>query len=721
MRINDNRLSWVDFMRSEPEPCRAQDWGKFEISSRDGGARIGKFHTHHGVITTPMLLPVVNPNLRTIEPREMWEKYGVEALITNSYVIWKHEKLSIPAKQEGIHKLLDFPGAIVTDSGTFQSYVYGDVEVSPSEIVAFQREIGVDVGTMLDVFGRPELSREETENSVIETYNRVPQSLSEAGDSILLNGPIQGGLYLDLRAKSAELMSRGDESGSTFAIHPIGGIVPLMEKQRYKELFSIILAAKSQIPPNKPIHMFGCGHPLLFPLSVALGVDFFDSAAYALFARDDRILTPEGTVRVQGLMEWPISSEALHGTSPSQVLSMSKEERSVILAKHNLEITQSELSRCREAIRNGSIWKLAEVRSHASPRLREAFEWVIDQLEQLEETEVGTSLLDIMASTNPIRKGGEPISDDIDYRPHILHLMAIISLRWRPPGSWWDGSSGPVERVLILDNCPPPWREMAMGTIINHLLDCPQTVVLISTPLGPVPYSFEDVSPFCHLDGPDNIWKGLTDQTNSSEEISYLGLEGLEIVISKSPEVLENFSPEIEKIRSWLDRCSVVDKLSAFCATHPFKLCKITDSMEVRRSNTDRMVNVSFGGLHALSPRLKDGGVSLTAEGARMLYSLNDGVPEIFANANLDEEKDFPGIPRVMINDDAIPFVGNGRNVMHGYVLGADPHVTPGQPCVIVSESGELVAHGTPKSTFSEMACFNKGIAVKVRQGLLKE
>ena len=119
-------------MNREPDPCRPQDWGKFEITNRDGAARIGRLHTRHGVVTTPMLLPVVNPNLRTIEPREMWDKYGVEALITNSYVIWKHEKLSVPAKSDGIHKLLDFPGAVVTDSGTFQSYVYGDVEVSPS-------------------------------------------------------------------------------------------------------------------------------------------------------------------------------------------------------------------------------------------------------------------------------------------------------------------------------------------------------------------------------------------------------------------------------------------------------------------------------------------------------------------------------------------------------------------------------------------------------------
>ena len=707
-------------MRPEPEACRAQDWGKFEIVGRDGAARIGRLHTHHGVVSTPMLLPVVNPNLRTIEPREMWEKYEVEALITNSYVIWKHEKLSIPAIKDGIHKLLDFPGAIVTDSGTFQSYVYGDVEVSPSEIVSFQREIGVDVGTMLDVFGRPDMSREETENAVDETYSRVSESLSEAGQEILLNGPIQGGLYGDLRARSAELMSRESESGATFAIHPIGGIVPLMEQQRYQELFSMILAAKSQIPPNKPIHMFGCGHPMLFPLSIALGVDLFDSAAYALFARDDRILTPEGTVKVQGLREWPITSEALFGTSPSEVLSMSKDARSEILARHNLEITQAELSRCREAIRNGTIWKLAEIRSHASPRLREAFEWVIDQLEELEESEVGSSLLDIMASTNPIRKGGESVSDDLASRPHILHLMALISLRWRPPGSWWDGSTGPADKVLILDNFPPPWRESSMGTIVNHLIEFPRTIVLISTPLGPIPYSLEDVSPFCHLDGSDNIWDDQTDLIRPSDEISYLGLEDLEIVISKSSETIDESSSDIRKIRSWLDRCSVVDKLSVFCATHPFKLCKITDSMESRRSNTDRMVNVSFDGVHALSPRLKDGGISLTAEGARILYSLNDGVPEPFGAASTDEENDFPGIPRVMIAEDAIPFVGNGRNVMHGYITGADSHVTPGQPCVVISEKGELVAHGVPTSTSSEMSCFNKGIAVKIRQGFLK-
>ena len=192
--------------RPAPAPSREQDLGLFEVVTRDGAARIGRLHTRHGALNTPMLLPVVNPNLRTIEPREMWERYGVEALITNSYVIWKHDDLREQALADGIHTLLDFPGVIVTDSGTFQSYVYGDIEVGAEEIVAFQRDIGVDIGTMLDVFGRPDMSRSELENSVEETAARAEQSLDTAGQKTLLNGPVQGGLHDDLRARGGILM-----------------------------------------------------------------------------------------------------------------------------------------------------------------------------------------------------------------------------------------------------------------------------------------------------------------------------------------------------------------------------------------------------------------------------------------------------------------------------------------------------------------------------------
>ena len=109
----------------------------FEIHAQDGRARLGRLHTKHGILDTPTLLPVINPNIRTIEPREMWDRYGIGALITNSYIIWKHQQLKDKAQTDGVHELL-----VIRSNYDrfryFQSYVYGDVEVGVEEIVEFQ-------------------------------------------------------------------------------------------------------------------------------------------------------------------------------------------------------------------------------------------------------------------------------------------------------------------------------------------------------------------------------------------------------------------------------------------------------------------------------------------------------------------------------------------------------------------------------------------------------
>ncbi|HJM13517.1 MAG TPA: tRNA guanosine(15) transglycosylase TgtA [Candidatus Thalassarchaeaceae archaeon] len=703
----------------DPEPCKDQDLGLFEVTKRDGAARIGRFHTKHGSFTTPALLPVVNPNILTIEPREMWEDFGIEALITNSYVIWKNDDLRERALSEGIHSLLDFPGAIVTDSGTFQSYVYGDVEVNPREIVAFQRDMGVDVGTMLDVFGRPDMNLEQLEGAVRETSDRAQMSLEEAGDDLLLNGPIQGGLYPELRMLAAHEMASARGSDRGFAIHPIGGIVPLMEQQRYRELFMIMLASRSALPPNRPTHLFGCGHPLLFPMAIALGADLFDSAAYAIFARDGRILTPEGTVKLEGIREWPFLSNSLSGYTPEQVKSMDDKERCRILAQHNLEVTQAELSRCREAIRNGTIWQLAEQRSHCSPQLRDAFVWLQDQLDEPDDGPVGESVLRIIASCNPLRDGGEPLGDDIEFRPHILHMQALLATRWRVPGSWWDSSTQEPKQIVLLEGASPPWRYTALDTIISQLEYEPRSVVMIATPLGPIPFSLEDLSPWCHLTGPGDMWMGEYSDEEIQEALSEFGLADIPILRVSPEEGIEVEEKTTSTIRNWLDRCSIVDKLSVLCAIHPLNSCKFTDGMSTRRSRTDRVINVLSEGVHVLSPRLSDGGLSLSLEGARRLNDFHLTPPPKFGEETPDEV--FGGIPRILISDDAIPFVGIGRNVVHGYSLGVDHHLIPGQPCLIVDKEGSLVAHGTSLSTSLDIQFKRKGIAVKVRDGALKE
>ncbi|HEX9907072.1 MAG TPA: tRNA-guanine transglycosylase, partial [Thermoplasmata archaeon] len=92
----------------------------FELKERDGLARICELTTKHGKVTTPVLLPVINPNFLTITPADMRSKLGVQMIITNSYIIRTSDELRQKAVKDGLHDLLGFDGPIMTDSGTFQ-------------------------------------------------------------------------------------------------------------------------------------------------------------------------------------------------------------------------------------------------------------------------------------------------------------------------------------------------------------------------------------------------------------------------------------------------------------------------------------------------------------------------------------------------------------------------------------------------------------------------
>ena len=96
----------------------------FEIKDRDAMGRICRFSTGHGTVTTPTLLPVVNPNKMIITPKEMQCYFNTEILITNAYIINKDAKLKKESLRLGIHRVIGFNGSIMTDSGTFQSYMY---------------------------------------------------------------------------------------------------------------------------------------------------------------------------------------------------------------------------------------------------------------------------------------------------------------------------------------------------------------------------------------------------------------------------------------------------------------------------------------------------------------------------------------------------------------------------------------------------------------------
>ena len=577
-------MKWHDGTRENPKPCREKDEGKFEITIRDGQARLGKIHTKHGIVETPCLLPVINPNIRTIEPREMWDKYGIQALITNSYVIWKHDKLKDVAIENGVHSLIDYPGMIMTDSGTFQSYVYGDVEVGVEEIVQFQKDIGVDVATMLDVFTRPDMKFSEVEKAVVETIDRGKISVETSGE-MMLNGPIQGGLYPELRAKSAKGMS---DLG--FSVHPIGGIVPIMEQQGAQDLAKNHVCLQIESISNRPVHMFGCGHPMLFPMLIAMGADLFDSAAYVLFARDGRILTPWGTEKIAELEGWPILMPSITHYSPADVRKMNKEERTILLSKYNLEITLQEISRCRQAIRDGTIWRLAERRSHEHPALREAFLWLTTNPSKMkmEPSNFGRNIC-VQRSWRRKRPMGRKLGlaskfttytswwrrswggMDTFNRPHIEMARRKVLSRWK------SRKSGDV---ILFHGTSAPWRDK-IGDLVERICSLDYEL-FIQTPIGIIPWNLEDLNPWAHIEGPDWLWNSKPDFVKVQNELESYGINRKLIPIDISDtEDLHNRVFELlgieptERDPEHKKENQIVDKLCVLCNVEQSKAISI--------------------------------------------------------------------------------------------------------------------------------------------------
>jgi 7-cyano-7-deazaguanine tRNA-ribosyltransferase len=338
----------------------------FEIKDRDLMARIGRFETKSGVVETPLLLPVINPNFETVLPKTLEKKFGCRALITNAYIIQKNFKEI--ASEKGLHNFLNFNGSIMTDSGAYQLLIYKDIETNPEEIIHFQEKINTDIATILDIPTGWAVTKKYATYTIKETVKRAKKlERIKTRNDIVWVGPVQGGKYLDLIAKSSKEMGE-----LPFQIHALGSPTPVMEQYKFDTLVDMIFTAKMNLPANRPLHLFGAGHPFMFALAVALGCDLFDSAAYALFARNDRYMTESGTTRLDELEYFPCSCPICTKVDPKRVKALPKEDRQKLLAEHNLHISFCELNRIKQAITEGRLWEHLEMRAHGHPALLQA-------------------------------------------------------------------------------------------------------------------------------------------------------------------------------------------------------------------------------------------------------------------------------------------------------------------------------------------------------------
>jgi len=338
----------------------------FEVREKDLLARIGRLQTKTRKVETPLLFPVINPAIQPILPKDMGETFGFEALITNAYILKKHFQ-NEPIKK-GLHRFLDYDRVIMTDSGAYQILTHGNVEISPREVVEYQESIDTDIATILDWPTGWKVTSVYAEKTVNETLKRAKQFFEiKTREDILWVGPVQGGKYLDLVTESAREMGR-----LPFQVYALGSPTEVMENYRFDVLVDMIMTAKMNLPIDKPLHLFGAGHPFMFSLAIALGCDLFDSAAYAIYARENRYMTENGTHRLGELDYFPCTCPRCARTTPKQTSELTQKERETFLSEHNLYVCSAELRRIKQAIKDGRLWEHLEMRSHSHPALLQA-------------------------------------------------------------------------------------------------------------------------------------------------------------------------------------------------------------------------------------------------------------------------------------------------------------------------------------------------------------
>jgi len=571
---------------------------------RDAFGRLGVLRTGHGDISTPTVLPVVNPFRETVTPSEIIGATGASALITNAFILYSKPEVRKRVLEVGVHEYLGVNCPVATDSGGYQIYRGQKIDVSPQAIHEFQARIGSDLAVVLDVPPRDDMSEGQTRACIQESIKRSRELCSSKPAAPLWYGVVHLTPHARLRREEARQVS-----GMPFDIFALGSCVGSLIEYRFESHLDRAVDTAKSLPPDRPRHVFGVGHPMFLALSAAFGGDLFDSAMYSLSAQEGRYLTPNGTLRVKDLAELPCSCPTCSRTGPKEMLG---EEGVRLLARHNLYTTFEELRRVRQAIRDNRLWELAQARCRSHPKLLGAF-----------------------CST---------------LRRHRAFLEQVDPVTKKSAFFY----SGQESRLR-----PEVTRARRQA---RHRL--PSALTFKHPLYGRVPYA----ASFCYPFGQTE----LTAQLEQSAKRKEVQLTDVEIV-----------------------KGAVDFQLGPGCgaALEPFRV--------VRSSKTGRIRKVKRDDSLLGTMRAKDFFFLPTMEGAAMLRSY---LP-------------YPAM-RIVVSDDAAPFVSEGKSAFAKFVLACDPNMLPGQEALIVDRGDRLLATGTSMMNSREMRSFKVGMAAKVRHHL---
>ena len=284
---------------------------RFTVEHRDGSARVGRLETGHGTVETPVFMPVgTQATVKGLTPDQLREA-GAQMVLANTYHLALRPGDDLIAELGGLHRFMDWPGPILTDSGGYQVYSLAlncritdetaifrshidgtQLELSPEKAIAIQENLGADIAMCLDECpssnSSPEILREAVCRTIL--WAERCRACHRRGDQALF-AIVQGGTDLELRASCAKALTKLDFPGYALGGFSVG--------ETPEQMLAVLPAVTEVLPADRPRYLMGVGRPEDILAAVASGLDMFDCVLPTRNGRNASAFTGEGAIRLR--------------------------------------------------------------------------------------------------------------------------------------------------------------------------------------------------------------------------------------------------------------------------------------------------------------------------------------------------------------------------------------------------------------------------------------
>jgi len=293
---------------------------KFDLLAKDANskARAGSITTDHGVIETPIFMPVGTvASVKGVHQRELKEEINPDIILGNTYHLYLRPQTDILEKAGGLHKFMNWDRNILTDSGGYQvyslsanrkikeegvkfkSHIDGSYHFfSPENVMEIQRTIGADIIMAFDEctpypcdYRYAKRSMHMTHRWLDRCVEHLAKIPAKYGFEQTLFPIVQGSTYKDLREQSAEYIANVGAEGNA-----IGG---LSVGEPAEEMYAMTEVVTAILPEDKPRYLMGVGTPINILENIALGVDMFDCVMPTRNARNGMLFTANGVINIK--------------------------------------------------------------------------------------------------------------------------------------------------------------------------------------------------------------------------------------------------------------------------------------------------------------------------------------------------------------------------------------------------------------------------------------